>query len=153
MDEGYLGSQFSLIYDGSEDNNNLEFLKEGLENGMLYTFRAYALNFNGMSVASETATYYACTAPTGFARPEIVSQTQSQIIIDWVPPTDDGGCRITSYVVYRDDGQGGDISTEVNLVEDPAVRDLPSLNQLTVTNFPADSLGLTFRFQLKVITT
>jgi hypothetical protein len=70
-----------------------------------------------------------------------------------VPPLNDGGCRVISYVVLRDDGLGGDIETEVNSTEDPAVRNLPSLNQLTVTNFPDSSLGYTFRFQIKVITT
>lgn len=72
MDQGYLGSQFSVIYDGSQDNNSFEYLKQGQTNGLLYTFRAYAVNFNGVSVPSETATYYACTAPSGFNRPEIV---------------------------------------------------------------------------------
>jgi hypothetical protein len=48
--------------------------------------------------------------------------------------------------VYRDDGLGGEISTEVNTQEDPSVRNLPSLNQFTVTNFPVDTLGFTFRF-------
>jgi hypothetical protein len=114
MDQGNLGSIFELIYDGSEDNNNLYYLKQGLTNGLLYTFRVYALNFNGMSVASAEATYYACTAPAGFARAEIVEQTQNEIEISWVPPIDDGGCRIISYIIYRDDGLGSNIDTEVN---------------------------------------
>lgn len=32
------------------------------------------------------------------------------------------------------------------------MRNLPSLNSLTVTNFPSNSQGLTFRFQIKVLT-
>ena len=114
MDQGNLGSEFSLIYDGSQNNNDLFYLKRGLTNGLLYTFRAYAINFNGVSVASDPATFYACTAPTDFSRPQIVTQTNTAITISWVPPIDAGGCRITSYVVYRDDGLGGDITTEVN---------------------------------------
>jgi hypothetical protein len=55
--------------------------------------------------------------------------------------------------VYRDDGAGGPIQTEVNQANDPLVRNLPSLNQLTVTSFPSGSQGRTFRFQIKVVTT
>jgi hypothetical protein len=73
MDQGFLGSQFSTIYDGSTNNGKLNYLKEGLTNGLLYTFRAYAINFNGISLASEYGTYYACTAPSKFRRPEIIS--------------------------------------------------------------------------------
>jgi hypothetical protein len=48
---------------------------------------------------------------------------------------------------------GGDIDTEINLFEDPLIRNMPSLNQVAVTYFPANSVGLTFRFKVKVITT
>ena len=44
----------------------------GLQNGGLYRFRAYSINFNGMSVASEEAEYYVCTAPTDFSPPLVV---------------------------------------------------------------------------------
>jgi hypothetical protein len=54
---------------------------------------------------------------------------------------DNGGCRITSYVVYRNDGSIGDIITEVNTDNDPDVRDRPSLSSLMITNFPAASEG------------
>lgn len=73
MNQGYLGSAFTQIYDGHDDNNNLFYLKQGLTNGLLYTFRAYSVNFNGISGPSLEATYYACTAPSNFVRPEIVS--------------------------------------------------------------------------------
>lgn len=52
--------------------------------------------------------------------------------------------------MYRDDGLGGDISNEVHA---DSVRDLPSLDELTVSEFPDNSLGRTFRFQVKVFTT
>jgi hypothetical protein len=56
-------------------------------------------------------------------------------------------------VIYRDDGLGSDIDTEVNSVADINVRNLPSLDQFTITSFPASSEGRTFRFQIEVITT
>lgn len=111
------------------------------------------MNFNGKSQPSQTASFYACIAPSGFQKPAIVEQTQSYITISWQPPTDDGGCRILSYAVFRDDGASGPINTEVNANLDPLVRNLPSLNSLKVTNFPTGSQGSTFRFQIKVITT
>jgi len=38
------------------------------------------------------------------------------------------------------------ITTEVNLANDPAVRNIPTLNQFVVTAFPANTEGFTFRF-------
>lgn len=147
MDQGFTGSQFTTVYDGSHDNNNLYYLAEGLTNGLYYTFRAYSVNFNGVSLEpSQTVSYWACTAPTGLEKAQIVSQTPSALQISWASPKDNGGCRVTGFVIYRDDGQGGDISTEVNSVSDVQVRDLPSLNTFEVTDFPADSSGRTFRF-------
>jgi len=85
----------------------------------------------------------------------MVIQSSSQIEIQWSAPEDNGGCLVTSYAVYRDEGmkiiQSGEwisldgitqqmlagdltpISTEVNLVEDPAVRNKATLNSLIVT--------------------
>jgi hypothetical protein len=47
----------------------------------------------------------------------------------------------------------GPIETEVNAPNDINVRDLPSLNELAVTFFPENSVGRSFRFQIKVWTT
>lgn len=96
----------------------------------MYTFRVYAINFNGMSQPSQTASFYVCSAPSDFGRPEVVNQTNTSITLKWNAPNDNGGCRITSYVVYRDDGLGGNITTEVNTLQDPSVRGNPSLNLL-----------------------
>lgn len=142
------------MYNGKSDNNNLFYLVSNLTTGLKYTLRAYALNFDGVSLqASTPASYYVCTEAEHFAGPVIVDQTSTAINIAWAAPEDDGGCRILSYVVYRDDGNGANIDVEVNTDNDPAVRDLPSLNSLRVTDFPANSEGKTFRFQVKVITT
>ena len=129
------------------------FLKTGLQNGGYYRFRAYAVNFNGLSEPSSEYAYYVCTAPTGFEAPKVFSQSSSFINIIWSPPADQGGCRITSFAIYRSDGVGSVINTEVNSVDDPAVRFKPSLNSLVVTSFPASSTGRTFKFIVKVFTT
>ena len=75
-------------------------MKQGLSNGLLYTFRVFAINFNGVSEPSQTSTFYACAAPTGFSRPEIVSQNSALITIKWDPPVDDGGCRILFQILF-----------------------------------------------------
>jgi len=46
-----------------------------------------------------------------------------------------------------DDGIGGSFN-EVNIANDPAVINNPNLNEFTITNFPANSLGKTFRIYL-----
>lgn len=61
IDDGN-GGQFALAYDGSQDNNNLEALVS-VTSGLQYRFRAFAVNFNGVSQPSVIASYYACTAP------------------------------------------------------------------------------------------
>lgn len=74
MDDGY-GGYFVTIYDGSFDSGTLSFLKSGLTEGLLYTFRVYSLNYNGKSQPSQTASFYACIAPSGFGKPAIVEQS------------------------------------------------------------------------------
>lgn len=46
-----------------------------------------------------------------------------------------------------DDGLGGGFS-EVNIVNDPAVINNPNLNEFTITNFPINPIGKTFRVYL-----
>jgi hypothetical protein len=48
---------------------------------------------------------------------------------------DKGGCPITGYAVFRDDGNGTDLIYEMNAVSDPLVRNIPTLRTLNVTNF------------------
>lgn len=152
MDDGY-GGQFETIYDGRSNNANLSYLKTELVTGMLHRFRVFAVNFNGESQASDITSYYVCTAPAEFAAPTINQQSETQVIIDWLPPHDDGGCSITGYAVFRDDGLGSNIENEVNSDSDTNVRNLPSLDQMTVTSFPDSSKGRTFRFKVQVFTT
>jgi len=72
MDDGN-GGQFSTIYDGSKNPGVISFLKSGLTNGLLFRFRVYGVNFNGLSEPSESAQFYACTAPVDFLKPKIVA--------------------------------------------------------------------------------
>jgi hypothetical protein len=149
MDSG--NATFVEVYDGSYHPGILGQLIANLTNGHYYTFRVIALNYNGASQPSATASYYVCTAPTSFPAPVVESQTSSSMTLSWVPPSDLGGCRVTGYAVWRDDGAvasasaGTGITTELNSASDPLVRGRPSLNTLVATNFPANTAGQAFR--------
>ena len=109
------GSQdFSTIYDGTNYPQILQYTATGLTTGAQYQFRVYAVNFNGISPASSIYTFYSCVDPTGMSIPYLVSSTTSSITLGWTAPTDDGGCPIYTYTVYRDNGSGGSINNEVN---------------------------------------
>lgn len=81
------------------------------------------------------------------------------MVLFWTPPRDLGGCRVTGYAVFRDDGAvassttGAGITTELNTPADPAIRDLPSLNTIAATNWPAGTEGQAFRLQVQAFTT
>lgn len=99
------------------------------------------MNFNGLSASSSTIeTFIACMPPTGFFYPYKIKSTKTSITIGWDAPLSDGGCAITKYEVYMDDGNGGSITTVTNPNLDPTIR------QATITTFPASKEGEDFRF-------
>jgi hypothetical protein len=54
------------------------------------------------------------------------------MIVRWNPPKNNGGCPITGYALYRDDGVTENTIIEVNSVTDPLVRNIPTLRQIEV---------------------
>lgn len=157
MDSG--NATFVEVFDGGYQPGVLGHLVDGLENGHLYTFRVFAVNYNGASAPSAPASYYACTPPAAFPEPVVESQSTSGMLLRWQPPREDGGCRVTGYAVFRDEGDDASaalssaISTELNSPSDPAVRGKPSLNSLYATAFPVGAAGRAFRLQVQVFTT
>jgi hypothetical protein len=66
----------------------------------------------------------------------------------WEDPLDNGGCFITSFAVFIDDGQLGSF-TEVNSVNDPSVRGNPGLHSLVISSpFTLASIGESFRVKI-----
>lgn len=102
----------------------------GLTSGEEYKFTVSAYNYNEASDPSSTEAFFACIAPSGFSAPYLIdsSLTDETMTIGWTVPTQDGGCPITGYAVYMDDGTGSSIYSEVNTASDPAVRDKPWLS-------------------------
>ena len=68
--------------------------------------------------------------------------------LEWTAPEDDGGCPITSYAVFRDDGLTSAPSIEINSANDINVRDKPTLRTL-VALFDSADLGSKFAFHVR----
>lgn len=67
--------------------------------------------------------------------------------LNWVEPSSNGGCPILGYALFRDDGTTMNPSIEVNIPNDPAVRNIPTLRTVIAT-FPNADLGKKFTFKL-----
>ena len=119
----------------------------GLTTGQLYFIKVSAVNFNGESELSEPLQKYSCRLPGKPDRPFRVGGTSSSIDLRWSVPLENGGCNITGFQLYRDDGQAGLISTEVDAA---SIRDRPHLTQHSVV-LDESLKGKQIRFQLKVI--
>lgn len=120
----------------------------GLTAGEQYTFRVFAVNFNGKSDPSSELTVYACGVPTGMAEPVYVASDKTSITLKWQPPSYVGGCPIDDYEVQRDDKGAESVWTEVN----PAptyIRQDPTTLEFTCVIFPVDAaIGDHYKFRI-----
>jgi hypothetical protein len=107
------------------------------------------LNFNGKSTVSPTFDFNACVAPSNISAPFLIEATVNRITIGFEEPINNGGCPLTGFAVFRDDGNNGPVETEVNIDNDPAIRSNPILRRIAVTSFPSSSEGLYFRFKIR----
>jgi titin len=76
--------------------------------GASYRFQIQALNAVGESAFSDEIAIYAATVPGNPSAPTMVSQSETQISIQWtaLPSGSDGGSPVTDYKVYWDNGEG-----------------------------------------------
>lgn len=109
----------------------------GLTAGKAYDFKVVAHNFNGAGTVSADFSFRSCILPSGFAAPTRKTSTATTVELEWQPPSDSGGCAITGYAVFKDDGTGSGTFAEVNTANDPALRGQPGLNSAVVTAFTA----------------
>lgn len=139
---------FKEIYSASASLK--QFAVDGLIRGAIYRFKIQARNFNGWGPESQVALFYACVRPSVPAIPILTATSASTMTLEWKTPSNDGGCPITSYALFRDDGATGNPTKEINVDNDVSVRDKPTLRTLIVNNFdnPSQSLGKEFAFQV-----
>ena len=109
IDDG-LRDQIRVAYRGPSTQAVVRDLTPGIE----YQFQVRAINFNGAGPNSTASLLYSCVAPKGVQSPILQAQTETSATLRWAQPTSQGGCIITEYKVFRDDGNAGDITTEVS---------------------------------------
>ena len=133
------------LLDASDDPDRLSHVKYGATTGETYSFRVFAVNFNGRSaLAGSQVSILACGLPRHMDQPVYVTSSRTSITLRWSPPIDDGGCPAYDYAVYLA-GTGAGPWTEVN----PAARSDPSLDEFSCEIFPAgSSLGDRFLFKI-----
>lgn len=133
------------VLDASSDQDRLSYVYYGATTGQIYTFRAFAVNFNGRSSQpGNSVAVLACGLPRYMDQPVRVTSSSTSITLKWSPPADDGGCPIYDYEVLREpDGAGPWV--EVN----PARRNDPTLDEFVCTTFPIGAaLGASFKFKI-----
>lgn len=137
-------ANFTLIMNGTGRPELNEFDVRGLQTGAKYRFKLQALNFNGASTMSDEFEFNSCIYPSSMPSPYRVSSTTASILLAWTEPLDDGGCPITGYAVFRDEGDSSTPSVEV----DASIRGVPTLRQLNATNLPSGKEGEYVRFSV-----
>lgn len=154
MDDGE-GGPFTDVFSGYFESSTLSFLKAGLTTGKKYRFRVRAVGFNEEGDDGLVDSFYVCTAPSGFIAPTVTNQGGTFISIEWKAPTDNGGCPILEYAVFRDTGSGDDIDNEVLTSQDGTIiRGDPSRAIASIADFDTDDTDGTTdvgkRFRIKV---
>ena len=144
-----LAGEFVLVYNGDHFRHARTYIASELTTGSQYRFKVSAFNINGEGEMSDELVTYACLPPSSMPAPTRLSSTATTLTLHWVHPEDHGGCLITSYAVFRNDGANGSITTEANGENDTNVRNRPLLDTLQVTNFPPSvSTGKVFSFMV-----
>jgi len=98
--------EFVEIWDGRDRPEILKLIVPDTKSAVPYTFRHRAFNFNGPSDYSDEFIVFVCVDPSPPSKPRWVGSTKTSITIEWDTSTDDGGCPIFGYRVYRDSGLG-----------------------------------------------
>lgn len=124
----------------------------GLTTGRMYQFQVRAYNYNGAGTMSSVFEFYSCILPSSFVAPYRITSTALTIDIGWTEPGDTGGCALTGYAIFKDDGAGTGTFSEANTASDPTIRNQPGLSTAQITTFSASDLGLPFVIYLEVYT-
>lgn len=137
---------YTLVYDGTNSPEVAEYIFPNADSNLTYRFYLTAVNFNGESTASGILSAIPCSTPSGMPTPTATTVTQTAIGIEWNPPSNDGGCEITGYKIYIDDGAGGAF-TEHDAAN---VNNKPFLNSYSVT-VGTPTLGNTYKLKVTAV--
>lgn len=113
--------------------------------GRPYRFKVVAGNFNEEGPESDTDLHFACTAPIGLAPVILTETTTTTMSLQWSEPTDNGGCPLLGYYLFRDDGVTKVPTIEINSDNDASVRNIPTLRSVVVQLSESDR-GKKFTF-------
>ena len=117
MDNGY-HEDFALVFNGEGLPDVRSFVAAGLVSGRPYRFYVQALNYAGISEASDITTIYACADPGQISAPKLNGQvTSTTIPIKWTAPNGNGGCAVTSFTILRDGGPSSPNFVEIHTSE------------------------------------
>lgn len=148
-DNGTGGGAFVEIWSGRDRADVLAHTQTATT-GVKYSLRYKAINANGDSSYSDVFEAYACEAPSAPGAPTWVTSTTASISLSWTLSTDDGGCPVIGYGLFRDAGDGSAATTtQIHTTE---LASDPTANGLVVTSLPTAGLGNPFVFKLKVYT-
>jgi len=89
----------------------LFYTHSNLISSLEYSYKVEVLNFNGPSLQSNSNERSACEPPQNFRSVFLRSTSQSDIVVGWRQPLDDGGCTINNYQIDIDDGANGAFTT------------------------------------------
>lgn len=86
--------------------------------------------------------------PIGLDEPYLKSSTETTLTLGWKAPSSNGGCQVSSYYLYINDGAGGTVYTEVDA---GTINDNPTLREHTVSSiFTGADTGKTYSFYMTV---
>lgn len=98
VDDGY-GGPYSLVFEGKNQANTYQYTITELECGLPYSVKVTAINSAGEG-SSVVQSIYLGSPPSAPLYPKLISVTpQSNLVLSWQAPIDDGCLPITSYVL------------------------------------------------------
>uniref|UniRef100_A0A8C4R519 Titin n=1 Tax=Eptatretus burgeri TaxID=7764 RepID=A0A8C4R519_EPTBU len=82
--------------------SGIKYKTTGLDIGVEYEFRVFALNIVGIGKPSKTSALYVARDPCDPpGRPEAIIITRNSVSLQWTKPVYDGGSKITGYIVEK----------------------------------------------------
>lgn len=113
MDDGFIGP-FAEIFSCKHNTQQLSYEVCNLTASRNYRFRVVAIDINGPGHYSNVTNIQACNPPMFIASPIISNVQQTSFVITWKAPSSLGGCPITSYQLFRDNGDGGNVNIQID---------------------------------------